>query len=152
VFSELFAHANEPMFANTIVSLLKLDFFKHQGQYGADICPDSMLTALLTDCDALPAQFSNAKCKKIRDYIKQFNKNGTYLVNEMFSKYEAMIVATLSLSSTLRFWLQFCFSSCLFRSSSHTHTVGFRYLSVITGVATRWTLTKTGRWHGHQTG
>jgi hypothetical protein len=99
VFSELVAHANEPMFANTIGSLLKLDLFKHQGQYGADICPESMLEALLTDCDALPAQFSNAK---ILDYVKKFNKNGTYLLNEMFSKHEAMIVATMSLSSTLR--------------------------------------------------
>ena len=144
MFSELFAHANEQKFAGTIESLLKLDFFKHQGQYGADICPDSMLVALLSDCDALPARFSNAK---ILDYVKKFNKNGTYLLNEMFSKYEAMIVATSSLSSTLR--LCHC---CLFRSSSHTHTVGFRYLSLILGVATHWTQNKTGRWHGHQTG
>ncbi len=52
-----------------------------------DICPDSMLVSLLSDCDALPARFSNAK---ILDYVKNFNKNGTYLLNKMFSKHEAI--------------------------------------------------------------
>ena len=99
VFSELFAHANEPQFAGTIVSLLKLDFFKHQAQYGAEISPNLMLEQLLADCDALPARFSNTKCA---DYVQKFNRNGIYLLNGMFSKHEAMIVATMSLSSTLR--------------------------------------------------
>ena len=69
-----------------------------------DICPDSMLVSLLSDCDALPARFSNAK---ILDYVKKFNKNGTYLLflNEMFSKHEAIAL--------------FCFeSSCHFDGSA----------------------------------
>lgn len=63
------------------------------------MCPDSMLIALVADCDKLPARVSNAK---ILDYVQKFNKNGAFLLEEMFSKHEAMIVATTSFSSTLR--------------------------------------------------
>ena len=73
----------------------------------------------------------NVVCTSANRCVKKFNKNGTYLLTAMFSKHETMIVALMSLSSTLRL----LFYSCLLRSSSPTHTVGFRYLSVITGVA-----------------
>ena len=99
LYSHLFEHANDARLQTTILCLLELEFAEHQAQYGQDIAPDSMLADLLQACDQLP--LAHAQTKQER-FAKLLNEKGIFLVTELLSKYELMIVATMSLSSTLR--------------------------------------------------
>jgi len=79
--------------------LLRLEFAKHKALYGKDIAPDSMLEDLLQACEQQPLAHAQTKQERFAELL---NEKGIFLVTELLSKYELMIVATMSLSSTLR--------------------------------------------------
>ena len=59
-----------------------------------------MLLNLLMAVEELPETFSE---QISQDFVETFNSKGLYLLNGVFGKYEAMIVAAMSISSTLRY-------------------------------------------------
>jgi hypothetical protein len=59
-----------------------------------------MLLNLLIAVEELPETFLE---QISQDFVETFNSKGLYLWNEIFGKYEAMIVAAMSISSTLRY-------------------------------------------------
>ena len=101
LFSDIFKLANVKALEQTIVNMLKLEFFKHQAQYGAEVVPNKMLQDALETCGALPPAHSVKTCS---GFAKTFNKEGLFLVTDIFSKHEMMVVATMSLSSTLKWF------------------------------------------------
>jgi hypothetical protein len=95
----LFVNASNPVTHSAILSLLQWEFHTHQEEYGCTVVPDCMLFNLLAAIENLPENFLEPKSL---DFVEKFNSKGIYLLNGIFGKYEAMVVAAMSISSTLR--------------------------------------------------